>query len=465
MNQQVSADQKALVERILASESFHKSGRSRQLLQYLSEHHFGGRPDAIHETRIGAELFERGRDFDPSADSIVRASMRQLRQRLAEFYESTGATEHWELSIPRGEYRLHFEMRSTAALSHAPAVLDAGHAPSGESDEPTAAEPAEAHPLRRANRYAWVPSFWSGAFVTAALVGAFFLGSLWRAPGVQSSSSLPPVADRQDSILEHLLESTSGPVHFVPSDSVINLVQSFTRTPISFEEYRSRAVFAPDHPAARRDPGHWNSLITRELLNIGDATIVLRAAREYPQHASRMILRQSRDLRARDLRTGNFVFLGSINANPWVSVFDAGNHFQFERAMPELDAGWRNTSPRAGELLRYPPAQRSDRGSVSYAHVAMTANVSHSGRVLLVGGCGQPDTEAAGEYVLAEASARSLAEALGVASLDAVPGFEVILRTERSGNTWRVAEVVAHRIHRTQISYSGLPADPAVVSR
>ncbi len=452
-----------MLARILASDAFHKSSRSRQLLEYLSQHHFSGSGEAIHESRIGTELFARGEDFDPSVDSIVRASMRQLRQRLAEYYETEGVGEDLVLQVPKGEYRLQFELRPQMAAN-------ASNSPEVEDSSPAIA----VAPLMEVN-IANQGMLWRrvrqtilryGLVVLAA--GAFFLGSWWERLSFQvepmtSASAMEP----QHSIFEHFLESTKGPVHFVPSDSIVNIMQTFLNKPVGLEEYRSRRAFALDHPAARENPEQWRAIVTRELLNIGDASLTLRAARDYPEHARRLSFRQSRDLQARDLRAGNYVFLGSITANPWVTIFEPGLNFQFRRYQPGIQRRWKNGAPRAGESPWYPPLDKPVQTgpSESYAHVAMIGNLSHSGRVLLVGGVTQPDTEAAGEFVLAPGSATTLAEALGVPDISHAPGFEVILRTEQTGNTWRVAEVVAHRLHETQISYVREPLERAKTQR
>lgn len=452
MNERVSTEHRALLARILGSEAFHKSTRSRQLLEYLADHHFAGRGDAIHEARIGSELFERGEDFDPSMDSIVRASMRQLRQRLAEYYAAEGVNEGWELQVPKGDYRLHFDLRKADAAEVSP------------PDEPTAAissaPPAGPPEMPVVTRWEWWQPVRTAALrygTVGLVVAAFFLGSWWQG-GSQAPDAvvIASAAEPQHSVLEHFLNDTQGPVYFVPSDSVVNLMQSFTGENVTFDEYRSRRAFALDHLRARRDPKHWEALVSRELLNIGDASLTLRAAREYPQHMRRMSFRQSRDLQARDLRNGNYVFLGSVNANPWVTIFQANLNFQFRRLEPGTGNRWQNAAPREGEWQWYPPIgnEGTQGPRSSYAHVASIGNLSHSGRVLLVGGITQPDTEAAGEFVLAPGSAPMLAAALGVKDLTEVPGFEVMLRTEQTGNTWRVAQVMAYRIERTQISYS-----------
>ncbi|MFN3323293.1 MAG: hypothetical protein ACK5AZ_07345 [Bryobacteraceae bacterium] len=331
-NQSVIAEQQALLRRILASDAFHKSTRSRQILEYLSEKYFLGQSESVHEAQIGIELFGRGEDFDPSSDSIVRASMRHLRARLAEFYAGEGREEAWELQIPRGAYRLSFELRL-----HPPVIEE-----TAEQKTPAV---RRLLPLSTRPR----PGIFAVAMAAMAIL-SFFLG-VWLRPAAPVVASAPEV--RQDSIFEHFLDQTNGPIYFVPSDSVINLVQSFSKKDIALSEYQSRRAFALDHPAALRDPQHWRSLISRELLNIGDASLTLRAVRDYPAHAQRIMLRQSRDLQARDLRLGNYVFLGSVVANPWIEVFEPNLKFVCRRTADGGPHRFRNTEPDQEEGLYY----------------------------------------------------------------------------------------------------------------
>lgn len=439
-NQSVGVPERDLFERILASAPFHRSPRSSELLRYLGERYFSGSGEPVHEAQIGQELFGRGADFDPSADSIVRASVRQLRGRLAEFYESEGAGEEIGLYIPKGEYRLRFQPRPLpAAASH----------------------PDPSPPLRP--RIPFQRTALALPAFAAVALAAFLLGG-WLRPldSRIAARNAPAVSHPQHSILGHFLDHTSGPVHFVPSDSIFGLIQSFTREEFTFADYQARRPFDPAHPAAMLNPQHWAGLVSRELLNIGDASIALRAARDYPAHADRIHFLQSRDLKTRDLRSGNYVFLGSVGSNPWVEVFTPNLNFVHHHRTEGEPRRWRNLAPQDGEGLWYPPAdQHPTSGGRSFVQIACLPNLSRSGLVLLIAGNSQPNTEAAGEFVLTPQSAFTLASALGVSNLGESPGFDVLLGTEQTSNAWRVTEVVAHRILRGGVSLATGPGSAA----
>ena len=82
-------------------------GRSRsyvRLLEYLVEcAHQDRRPK---EVEIAADVFDKGREFDPNQDAFVRVYVHNLRRKLDRFYASQPDGEGMRLAIPKGEYRL-----------------------------------------------------------------------------------------------------------------------------------------------------------------------------------------------------------------------------------------------------------------------------------------------------------------------------------------------------------------------
>lgn len=416
--------------RVLESVTFHKSTRLRQLLSYLCEEDFAGRGTDLREHEIGIHVFGRGKDFEPSEDSIVRASVRQLRAKLLEYYSGEGADDEWQVEIPRGSYVPTFGRRTPAQPTAEPAQVVATTERQSPELRPQSAI--------RSGSAAWL--------LAASVLVVVFLAGRWTAVSPESGKTLPATPAAELSLIAHFLASTEGPIRFVPSDSVINLVRSLTGRPITLENYSSKEFFAGDHPAAAANPGHWNSIISRELMNIGDASIVLRAAREHPDHLERFSFRQARDLQMRDLKEGNFVFLGSAQANPWLRVFEESLNFRI--SVSEEESGrWQNTTPIPGEQTSYPlpPLRATAASEVSYAHLALIPNQSGSGKVLMAGGNSMPDTEAAGEFLLKRGSGATIAEALGVATLGESPYFEVLLETRRAGTTRQIARVIAGR--------------------
>lgn len=105
-------------EHIVASGVLGRSRTYTKLLEYLVGCSLEGR--APKEIEIAADVFGKGAEFDPTQDSLVRVYMHNLRQKLERYGSQRGDRLGYELSIPRGEYRLVVE-----AVTEKPAVADA----------------------------------------------------------------------------------------------------------------------------------------------------------------------------------------------------------------------------------------------------------------------------------------------------------------------------------------------------
>ena len=82
-------------------------GRSRaygRLLAYLARCSTEGRRPK--EIEIAADVFDKGGDFDPNQDSLVRVYVHNLRQKLDKYYAKQPDGDGMRLAIPKGEYRL-----------------------------------------------------------------------------------------------------------------------------------------------------------------------------------------------------------------------------------------------------------------------------------------------------------------------------------------------------------------------
>ena len=58
----------------------------------------------IKEYQLGVEVFERGQDFDPATDSIVRVEANRLRHKLREYYDDQGQQDDFRIEFPKGSY-------------------------------------------------------------------------------------------------------------------------------------------------------------------------------------------------------------------------------------------------------------------------------------------------------------------------------------------------------------------------
>jgi hypothetical protein len=97
---------RAQVGRILASESFVRSRRMQRFLEFIVEETLAGRADQLGEYAIGTAVFDRGSDFEPAGDPIVRNDARRLRLKLLEYYcqGHPRPADHVLIDVPKGSY-------------------------------------------------------------------------------------------------------------------------------------------------------------------------------------------------------------------------------------------------------------------------------------------------------------------------------------------------------------------------
>ncbi len=92
------------LQKVLLSESLAKAETPRKLLSYLTERAL--RDEIPKETEIAFDVFGKDPSFSGAEQSIVRVSVRSLRQKLAEYYAGPGQHDEVRFDIPKGGYRL-----------------------------------------------------------------------------------------------------------------------------------------------------------------------------------------------------------------------------------------------------------------------------------------------------------------------------------------------------------------------
>lgn len=163
MGVSIAADQvRSELERILGSKGFANAGRMSRLLRYVVDKTLAGEADQLKEYAVGVEVFDRGADYDPRLDSIVRVEAGRLRSRLEEYYSGEGAGSPIRINLPRGGYVARFDMPTTTADPAPPALS------------------------RRRSRAAW-------PFAAGLLVAVFGMVA-WVGGGSRPERTMPSVA-------------------------------------------------------------------------------------------------------------------------------------------------------------------------------------------------------------------------------------------------------------------------------
>ncbi|MBI2994273.1 MAG: tetratricopeptide repeat protein [Gammaproteobacteria bacterium] len=95
---------RAQVERIMESEVFRQSERQRRFLRYIIDQSLNGNTGRLKGYTIGIDVFDRGENFDPTLDSIVRVEAGRLRSKLRDYYKDFGFEDRIIIDVPKGSY-------------------------------------------------------------------------------------------------------------------------------------------------------------------------------------------------------------------------------------------------------------------------------------------------------------------------------------------------------------------------
>ena len=104
---------RAQLERVLQSAQFVRSGRLAPFLRFIVQAALSDDAEGLRERTLGTAIFDRDPDWDPKLDNIVRSEARRLRDRLDEYYKTSGAEDDLQISVPKGGYLAVFHRKST----------------------------------------------------------------------------------------------------------------------------------------------------------------------------------------------------------------------------------------------------------------------------------------------------------------------------------------------------------------
>jgi hypothetical protein len=415
-----------LVQRIVASPPFQKSGRLRDLLQYITEQTIRGYAHDLTEQRIGEAVFHKPTGYSPLEDSSVRVHARQLRLKLHEYFDGVGRNEPLVVEIPKGAYAPVFRVAKGVEIGRVPVVAPI---------EPTAP---------RLNR-AVLP--WTLCGVLAVLCGALLV-YLQRGPKTQDPDAAnPPWPFTQ-------IFDTRHQTIVVVADGNYGMLRILTGQRGSLEGYLNRdflqnAAGKKLGQAGSQFVGYISDSTLTSFADVADAVSVVKIAGPLQKQVT---LRSAKDLRIRDLDHENYIFIGSPASNPWVSLFqDKLNFRESEAAVGNSVKAFVNTRPRPGEQARYEGLRWTGTEGEDYATIALLPNITQDGSILILQGLQQEGTEAAGRFLVDAENRRQLQRGLGIPASDRVTGnlwFEALIRSRTvSGAPNSTTLVAIRRIH------------------
>jgi hypothetical protein len=424
-----------LALRVAASEEFRRSTRLRDFLLFICKKTLQEPPEEVHEQYIGCAVFGRRADYNPGDDNIVRAEARELRKRLEQYFAGAGKEESREIRIPKGSYVPVFEDRNQKAEESVPPSPSQTSAPPGKQVPSGHLTPAPAVHL-------------TGHRLTYSLLGMLLVAmtfGFWQwTSNRKLQMTLAEATGRgaaSQSVFWSRLFDAKHETYIVSADAGWCLLQRVQGSEFSLDDYVSRRAV--------------NSVNTRELRQIAgsqfssvaDIMILPGLLRATAPFQTPTRVRYARDISIEDLRSNNFILVGSKCSNPWGELFDPLRNFRESREVDSDVSCYVNDKPLPGESARY--CNQVGPGGLlqAYCLISFVPNLSRSGNGLIIGGtCGE-GTQAGGEFLISADIDSKIREYLKLAPQETnLPYFELLLKTSGVPHGPLRAEYVTHRI-------------------
>lgn len=405
-----------LVQRVLASPGFQRAAQLRHMLEYITRAALLNPNSNLREYEIACEVLGRRANFDPTIDNIVRSQMSQLRRRLDVYFTEQAPQEPMRIVIAKGSYLPQFQR-----VPQAPPKEDLQVQATSEIPPQPVLPPPVLPPHSRRNAGLTT-------FAVIALTGL----ALWGWLSYRQRGSAAGSANTSGSFVQFL--KLKGPdVTIVLPDASLMLVQRQLGDGITSEQYSIGSALK-DQIARHPNPDmrqFLEAIRERRLINVNEAMSAEDLKDTLARNGVNATLKFARDMHTRDFGEGNLILIGSRRSNPWTELFAPHTNFRFLQDNVSRQFVYRNMAPAAGEAAAYQPYEEHEGKLSSYADVAFTANLTHSGYVLLINGSDYAANEAAISYLLHGRLREDLSSLL---RRDDLTYFEVLLRGSHADN-------------------------------
>ena len=417
------------LRRVLESKHFTGSPKKTRFLEFVSEQTFLGDGEKLNEYLIGVEVYERGSDFNPQKDPIVRVQAHEIRRQLKKHYEEDGKDRPIRIDLPSGHYVPVF----SRSMPGGPVVVEAPRALTTSA-------------WQRASKW----HFALTATLAAACLVLMFLWTTESRRNGQIANSRPPTAVLPESLdwfWRPFLPPAAPPLVIIPNhpllraahegDSAQTLASGHDIPKSSLPEFREtihfrelkRFLFVPS---------------LTDFTSVGETMGVISLCEMFSSVGQKCRVQQSRLANFEEIKQDNAILLGGNQA--WsgrVFLNVEGFHFQSGVIL--------NRNPRPGEKAVYKPEFDSVTNQLTrdYALVLMVPNERKENRVLLIYGIYTQGSQAAIEYLKNPEHMTELRKALMDLSPDhktIPPYFQALLTTTVENSVPGNSALVAVRV-------------------
>jgi hypothetical protein len=420
-----------LALRVAASPHFAKATQPREILLYVTKQSIVRGNQSISELEIAQTVLNRRANFDPNEDSIVRVQMSHIRKKLDLYFLGEGRAEPIWITIPKGSYVPHFELRRIDEVEPRKAPLDTNrvdalHSP-GHADVNN--QNLHAKPTRHTH-------FLVAGFAVMLLLLAILLFNVHRQ--AQGRTTQSPMNQYAQNPLISRIFGSSRPVSIVIADANFSMLEDTLKMDIPVHDYMDK-TYLPALIAKVADPDRrqlLQSIYDRRDTSLGEADVAFKWGKVSSQFGNDASIRFARYLNVRDFESGNFVLIGSRRGMPWAELFESQLNFSYVKDPNSDSPYFLNRHPAPGEKAIYPAIA----GKESYDDIALVPNLGHSGYVLLLRGLSMESNEGAADFLTSQDSAKALP------SFDnSKQSIEILLRNHIAEGASSGFEVVAIR--------------------
>ena len=334
------------LDKVLGSEPFAKSDTSRKLLSYLAERAL--RDEAPKETEIAFDVFGKDPSFSGAEQSIVRVSVRTLRQKLAEHYAGPGRDSELRFDIPKGGYRL------TAIQNEArtePAVVPAAATP----------VPSESMAPARSSKWKWLAAAALAAFALSVAINLY----LWNRPDAAVVAADPQLNRVRSSPLWSDIVTSNRPVTLILGDLfMFTQIDPKTGRPLMVRDagVNSREelmALLANNPTFATERGQRYVTMLQKTVAVGMAS-VLRVIDRPGRHIEVVV---QDDVSIDEIRNNDVIYLG-----PLVRLGPLGSHYALQSRYRYSNEGSTITDVSTGKT--YVPEGTLSAEHVDYALAA-----------------------------------------------------------------------------------------------
>jgi len=413
---------------ILESKHFANSPKKSRFLEFVSEQTLLGNGDKLNEYLIGVEVYDRGVDFNPQKDPIVRVQAHEIRRLLKKYYDEEGKNSPIRLDLPAGHYVPVFSR--SAHPEQAQGELEQTHADSRRH--------LSGRPL------ALIAVLGTLCVLLASLLGV----ALWTNHRAnQARVAATPLPDSLDWFWRPFLPPAEPPLIVIPNHPLLRAAHDGDSPQTLAAGHEIPKPSLPEF----RDTIHFHELkrflfvpSLTDFTSVGETLGAVHLCEMFYSVGQKCLVQQSRLVNLEEIKVDNAILLGGNQ--PWSGrVFLNVEGFQFQSGVIY------NRKPQPGEKAEYRPEFDSVTNQLmrDYAVVLMLPNETREKRVLLIYGIYTQGSQAALEYLTNPEHMGELRKALLERSSDrkTIPEyFQVLLSTSVENAVPGKSSLVAVRI-------------------